>query len=188
MRKLDNKLTETIGDDVSDNLQEETYIGLKQKLIKEYRKKTSEELEDELLSLKYGIKRLDDENPIYDLVVHASSSVLAFVAIVLSILALLLSVYSLYYKCTKYYIEPTAFVTSIELAFVFSLASLVLPVIISAIKKNYISKKNTTRFLYELKLDCIKEVLDTRQMNHNRAQHKRRHKHKVRLKLKSKQG
>lgn len=179
MRKLDNKLTKTIGDDVSDNLQEETYIGLKQKLIKEYRKKTSEELEDEQLFLQYQIQRLNDIKLTYDALNSGLNNFMSFIAIMLSIVSLIIS-----FGVT---VIPDGFANLIILIISCAVGILVVTIIPFKFKQSDEENKNTKRFLYELKLDCIKEILNEKQKQDNRAQHKRRHKHKVRLKLKSKQ-
>lgn len=179
MRKLDNKLTKTIGDDVSDNLQEETYIGLKQKLIKEYQKKTSEELEDEQLFLQYQIQRLNDTKLIYDGINAGVNNFLSFIAIMLSIVSL--------FQSFGVTIIPEGFANLIILIISCAVGILVVTIIPFKFKQSDEENKNTKRFLYELKLDCIKEILNEKQKQDNRAQHKRRHKHKVRLKLKSKQ-
>lgn len=179
MRKLDNKLTKTIGDDVSDNLQEETYIGLKQKLIKEYRKKTSEELENEQLFLQYQLERLNDEKLISEAAVNVSNNFFSFVAIAVSIESLIISAGGS--------IIPDSLNDLIGIIVLFTVLAIIIILALYGRKELRNAKKNTSRFLYELKLDCIKEVLDTRQMKYNRAQHKRRRRHKVRLKLKSKQ-
>lgn len=179
MRKLECKLRYSIGKDISKDLKEETYMGLKQKLLQEYRKKTSEELENEQLFLQYQIQRLNDTKLIYDGINAGVNNFLSFIAIMLSIVSL--------FQSFGVTVIPEGFANLIIFIICCAVGILVVTVIPFKYKQSEQENKNTKRFLYELKLDCIKEVLNTRQMNHNRAQHKRRLKHKVRLKLKSKQ-
>lgn len=155
MRKLECKLRYSIGKDISKDLKEETYIGLKQKLIEEYRKKTSEELENEQLFLQYQIHRLNDTKLIYDAINSGVNNFWSFIAIMLSIVSL--------FQSFGVTIIPEDFANLIKFIICGAVGIIVVTVIPFKFKQSEQENKNTKRFLYELKLDCIKEVLNEKQ-------------------------
>ncbi|MCQ4021726.1 MULTISPECIES: hypothetical protein [unclassified Ruminococcus] len=176
MYKLDRKLIKVIGGDITDNLEEETYVRLKKKLLEKYRAYSSEALDNELLYLKYKIERLKEQSLIYE----ASSKVLS----------IFLSLIALFFSTISTLISADVLSVEYGLDMLINIATLCTIVFIIVVlytyfhKESDISIKNTKRFYYNLKIKYISEVIDERQKEAEKAVNDSRKKCKVRIIIK----